>query len=131
MTDAIPAQANGAQIQPGDGVLIPVPSGQPVSLQEVVWNVPGPDGMTLRFRFIAPEIARNGGSVDYDTASADMVYLCTHYALPKLAQYGPQPTQIVISLSDRDVPFGETTPEATQYFDAYSYQDGACIWEMF
>ena len=44
---------------------------------------------------------------------------------------GPQPSQIVISLSDRAVPFGEADPEATQFFEAYRVEGGACIWEMF
>ena len=43
----------------------------------------------------------------------------------------PQPAQIVISLSDRPVPFGEAAPDATQFFEAFALQDGTCIWEMF
>ncbi|MDH5531341.1 MAG: DUF6497 family protein, partial [Paracoccaceae bacterium] len=33
--------------------------------------------------------------------------------------------------SDRVVPFGESDPEATQYFEAFSIADGTCIWEAF
>ncbi len=131
MTDPVLVQRDGAQIVPGGDVPIPVPSGQPVVLQDVVWNAPGPEGLTLRFRFLAPQIARNGGTVDYALASEDMRHLCQSYAVPRLSEFGPQPAQVIISLSDMPVPFGETAPEATQFFEAFSLQDGACIWEMF
>lgn len=111
--------------------LIPVPSGQPVRFLDVIRSDPGPEGLTLRFRFVAPEIARDGGTVDAGAAHADMLALCTDYALPRLPTPGPVPSQIIIVLSDREVPFGETRPEATQYFEAYSLLDGACIWEPF
>lgn len=111
--------------------VIAVPSGQPVMLQDVIWNVPGPDGLTLRFRFIAPQIAQDGGSIDYNLASADMQHLCESYVLPRIAEYGPEPQQIIISLADREVEFGDSAPDVTQFFDAYSYQDGICILEAF
>lgn len=114
-----------------DEAPIAVPSGQPVTLLDVITNQPGPLGLTTRFRFIAPEIAREGGSVDLETAQADMLALCQSYALPRIAGQGPQPAQIVISLSDRPVPFGEAAPDATQFFEAFALQDGTCIWEMF
>jgi hypothetical protein len=126
-----PVPAEGVDLGPGAGQPIPVPSGQAVTLQDVVWNAPGPDGLTLRFRFIAPAIARDGGTVDFDAATADMLHLCQSYALPRISSTGPQPSQIVISLSDVAVPFGEAAPDATQFFEAYAIRDGVCIWEMF
>ncbi|MDP4032211.1 MAG: DUF6497 family protein [Pseudorhodobacter sp.] len=118
-------------MQSAEDTLIAVPSGQPVTLQDVVWNAPGLAGLTLRFRFLAPQIARVGGSIDFDTAVADMQALCNSYALPRLADMGPVPAQIIISLSDIAVPFGMAMPEATQFFEAFSVQDGVCIWEVF
>ncbi|MDP2085852.1 MAG: DUF6497 family protein [Gemmobacter sp.] len=112
--------------------LIEVPSGQPVTLQDVIWNQPGPAGLTARFRFIAPEIARDGGHIDFDTAAADMDHLCETYALPRVTTItGPRPAQVVISLSDIPVEFGVVTPEATQFFEAYSITEGVCEWEPF
>ncbi len=131
MTDLFPALDEGAQISTGSDTEIPVPSGQPVFLQDVIWNAPGPEGLTLRFRFIAPQIARDTGTVDYEMAAADMMPLCQTYALPRLGEFGPQPSQIIISLSDIAVAFGDTVPEATQFFEAFSYQDGTCIWEIY
>lgn len=125
-------QVDTLQVAPGGDALIPVPSGQPVTLQEVIWNVPGPSGLTLRFRFVAPQIASaSEAGVDYEHAATDMQHLCESYVLPRIAEFGPTPAQIVISLADQAVPFGETAPEVTQFFDAYSYVDGACILEMF
>ncbi len=110
---------------------ITAPSGQIVTLREVVWNAPGPEGLTLRFHFVAPDISVEGGTVDFDTASADMLWLCQTIALPRVASTGPAPAQIVISLSDRDVPFGQPAPDATQFFEAYSIAGGVCTWDVF
>ena len=112
--------------------LVPVPSGQPVTFLDAIWNEPGPAGLTARFRFVAPQIAQHGGTVDFDTASADMEDLCNTYALPRIeTTTGPRPAQVVISLSDRPVEFGVISPDATQFFEAYSIVDGACVWEAF
>lgn len=124
------AEAEAPGLIPAEGALS-VPSGQEISLEDVVWDAPGPGGLTVRFRFVTPAIGRAAATVDFDTASADMAWLCQNYALPRLPATGPQPSQIVISLSDRAVPFGEADPEATQFFEAYRVEDGACIWEMF
>jgi Family of unknown function (DUF6497) len=128
MDEVIPL--DGPQVMPGDDALIAVPSGQEVRLQEVVWNQPGPDGLTLRFRFVAPGIAPDGG-VDFEVASADMLALCQTYALPRMVEFGPQVQQIVISLAAQPLAFGETAPDIAQFFEAYRVEDGACIWEIY
>lgn len=110
---------------------IQLPSGQTVTLIEALSNIPGNDGLAIRYRFLAPAIARDGGTIDADTAGSDMDWLCNTYALPRLPKYGPQPAEIIISMADRDVPFGEDHPEATQFFNAYRIEGGACEWEMF
>lgn len=114
-----------------DGRAIVTPSGQTVTLAEVVWAAPGPEGLTTRFRFVAPAIAVEGGTVGFDAAAEDMLWLCQTFALPRIALTGPVPAQIVISLSDRDVAFGQAAPEATQFFEAYSIEDGVCVWQVF
>ncbi len=110
---------------------ITVPSGQEITLLDVVMDAPGPDGLTARFRFLAPAIARVGGTVDSEMAAADMQALCQEYVLPRLANTGPTPAQVVVSLSDRSVAFGDADPDATQFFEAYRVEDGNCIWEAF
>ena len=110
---------------------IVVPSGQEVRFLDTILAEPGPEGLTQRFRFIAPAIARAGGTIDAETAQADMEVLCNDFALPRLAQTGPVPAQVIIVLSDREVAFGEPAPEATQYFEAYSIDGDRCVWEPF
>lgn len=111
--------------------VIEVPSGQKVTLLDVITNVPGPDGLAARFRFLAPAIGRNGGTVGPEAAAADMDFLCESYALERISEMGPQPQQIIISMSDMDVPFGETRPDATQFFNSYSIEDGTCVWDVY
>ncbi|HQU67103.1 MAG TPA: DUF6497 family protein [Albidovulum sp.] len=120
-----------AETETKAGELVPVPSGQEVRFLDVIHGEPGPEGLTARFRFIAPAIARDSGTVNVEAAQEDMAALCSGFALPRIASTGPQPAQIIIVLSDREVAFGETAPEATQYFEAYSLADGMCIWEPF
>ncbi len=106
-----------------------VPSGQPVSLQDIFWEEGEP--LLLRVRFTAPEIARVGGTVDYETAAKDMLYLCDSFVKPQIEQSADKPDQIILSFSDVAVPFGEADPDATQFFEAYSIKDGACMWEVY
>ncbi len=113
------------------GEAVMVPSGQAVTFMETVSNVPGDNGPALRFRFLAPAIARDTGTIDADTAGRDMDHLCNTFALAQLSKDGSKPAEIIISLSDRDVPLGEDDPEATQFFASYQIEDGACQWEMF
>ena len=126
---AVPAAAGGPGLMPAGAIKLP--SGQVVTLLDVITNVPGPDGLAARFRFLAPAVARDGGTVDAEVAGKDMDWLCQNFALDRIADIGPQPGQIIISIADMDVPFGETHPEATQFFNAYDIADGACQWVMF
>lgn len=107
---------------------VAVPSGQVVALSEVL--VDDAQGETLvRFRFVAPGIAREGGSVPYDVAMIDMDHLCRQLVLPYLAAHALAPERVVLSMADRDVPFGEASPQATQFFEAYRLEGADCIWE--
>ncbi len=128
---SLQAQDGGVTIIPAeDTSLVDVPSGQPLTLIEVIWNVPGPAGTAVRFHFLAPEIAP-GGSIGFDVASTDMAALCDTYAVPRVEEAGATPDQIIIAMSDRVVPFGQTDADATQFFEAYSLQGDTCVWEMF
>lgn len=110
--------------------VVEVPSGQDVALNEVLVDEVTNETI-VRFRFVAPEIARDGGTVDYDTAAADIEHLCRHLVIPYLGEYALSPERVVISMSDRDVPFGEANPQATQFFEAYRLESADCIWEAF
>jgi len=107
-----------------------VPSGQPITLAEVL--VDDRTGETwVRFRFIAPGIGDGADDLNYEKAAPDMDHLCTVLALPYLDEYALDPARVVISLSDRLVPFGTTNRDATQYFEAYRLENDTCIWEAF
>lgn len=82
----------------------------------------------LRFRFVAPGLDAAAG---FETALEDMQFLCDAVALPHLAETGAAPEIIVISLSDREVVFGEVDPAAVQFFESYRAENGVCIWEVF
>ncbi|MGB3146903.1 MAG: DUF6497 family protein [Paracoccaceae bacterium] len=108
---------------------VEVPSGQEIRFVEMIQDTAGVGGLTYRFRFVAPAIARDGGSVSQEEAIEDMQAICENFALPRLASTGPVPAQIIISFADRPVVFGEANPDATQYFEAFSPADDSCIWE--
>lgn len=127
------ARPPSAEAGEGTGLVEPiaVPSGVAVAWLETLSDLQGPAGLTLRFRFVAPQIGALAGGYTPDMAAADMQALCDGFALPRLPDAGPQPAQVVITLADRPVPFGEIDEEAVQFFEAYSIEDGACLWEMF
>ncbi len=111
----------------GGGEAVPVPSGREVTLLDVITNAPGVDGTAARFRFVVPGLKAG----EADAWADDMLALCQDYALPRVRDNVPEPRQIIISLSDRAVPFGEAAPEAVQFFEAYAPKGESCIWEMF
>lgn len=116
----------GAQAQE-----IALPSGSSVTFHDVIWGEPGPAGLTVRFRFLDPDLSAKIDAQDFDGMEADTAFLCESYALERITDMGPQPQQIVISIADREVPFGEPAPEAAQIFEAYSYDGETCTWEGF
>lgn len=107
-----------------------VPSGQVIELQEVLIDDTNGSNV-LRFRFLAPAIAREGGTMTYADSAPDIEDLCASTVIPYLAEYTLTPDIVVISLADRAVEFGQPDPDATQFFDAFRIQDNTCIWEAF
>lgn len=105
-----------------------VPSGQPITLQEVLVDSVGAQSW-LRFRFVAPQIARDGGTVDYEAAAEDMAHICDSFAIAYAQEYDLTADIVVVSLADRATEFGLADPDATQFFEAYRIEDGLCIWE--
>lgn len=124
--------ASGEEAAPTyiEGETLPVPSGQVIRFIEMLRDTQGPSGLTLRFRFLAPGL---GGEapVSPEQAAEDMQALCDGFARARIPNLGPQPAQIVISLSARALPFGAADPTVVQYFEAYAVADGACTWDMY
>jgi len=106
------------------GEPVDVPSGQAVSFLERVDR----EGM-VHFRFLAPQISRDTGDISLVDSEPDMLFLCETFAVPRLGAVVPE--RVVITLADREVPFGEANPEATQFFEGFRVENGACIWEGF
>jgi hypothetical protein len=108
-----------------------VPSGQPLALWEVLWERVEGGGAQAVLRFLAPEVARDGGSVDAAAAYADLLALCESHGLPIAAlPYGRAET-LVVTLMDRPVARGVTDPDATQYFEVFAVTGGRCEGEAF
>jgi Family of unknown function (DUF6497) len=126
-----PAQAQGRVTLPGDDTPLVVPSGQGVTLHEVIVDTPTPDAAIFRFRYLAPAIARSGGTMDFESSISDMQGLCETHALARLTTPLREHVQVIISFADIAVPFGETNPEATQFFMAFDIKDGQCILEPY
>jgi hypothetical protein len=110
---------------PEGAEVLTLPSGRTVQVLDVITNAPGAAGATARFRFVVP------GLQAADDWGPEMQALCDTYALPRIDGMVPAPQQIVITLADRALPFGEAAPDAVQFFEAYRPENGACIWEMF
>lgn len=109
----------------GEGIALP--SGLRAELQEMIWNRPG-QGLTYRFRFVAAGFSE---TQDVEMVMADLHYLCTNFALDRLANTGPMPGQVIVSLADRPSEFGTFDPDVTQVFEAFRIENGTCIWEVF
>jgi hypothetical protein len=107
---------------------IVAPSGQTVTLFDVVLE---PDTGIARFRFLAPEIGPDAGARSFDQIQADMPWLCTNVAVPALAANDWTVTQVIVSLSDREIPLGATDPDAVQFFEGFRIDAATCIWEPY
>jgi len=108
-----------------------VPSGQSVSLVEVIWQEHDePTELWARFRFLAPAIGGEGG-IGFDAAAPDFAALCETVALPALDAEGREADVVVISLSDQPLEFGETNSAITQYFEAFRVTGTGCMLEGF
>lgn len=110
-----------------DAQQVTVPSGMDTTLYDVILE---PDAKIARFRFLAPAIAGDN-AVSFLDALPDIEFLCADVVLPGLAANGWTEGEVVISLSAQEVAFGVVVPEVVQYFQPFSIQAGACIWEDF
>lgn len=105
-----------------------VPSGNEIHLQEMLFETRADDTRVARFRYVMP-LMRQG--IDFTEIEEDFFHLCIGVAVPYLAVSEETVDQVIISMADRETDFGVTTHLAKQYFEAFSVQDGTCIWEGF
>jgi len=102
------------------------PSGLPTEVAEVIL-----DDATgfARFRFLAPTLGQEGATIADITD--DFQWICENLALPSLTAQNQTSSQIIISIADRDVAFGVTDPDATQYFTGFTTDGQTCTEELF
>lgn len=101
-------------------VALTPPSGLSLTRYDVQWG----DGV-VHMRYVA------GAGLTYDAVAGDFDWLCQTDAVDGLRAQGVDRTELVITISDREVPFGETVPEAVQFFELYDYDRGSCNWRGF
>ena len=88
-----------------------------------------PDGARwARFRYVMPGLAAGAA---YDSVQMDFVTLCDAQALPLLASEGEDVSQVVVSLMDKPLEFGQSDPGTIQFFEMFTIRDNRCIWEEF
>jgi len=58
-------------------------------------------------------------------------YLCDEVASPALKENSWGQGDVIISYSAAELPFGETAPEITQFFQPFSLTNNTCQWEDF
>lgn len=105
-----------------------VPSSQSVTLHEVLVDMVNGENR-LCFRFVAPSVGADKGKVSHDDVAKDIEHLCAAVVVPYIAEYDRQSDLIVDSIADQKTEFDETSPDATQLFEAFSVQNDICIWE--
>lgn len=119
---AVPA---GAPAQaPAAAEPITTPSGLEVTLFDVVLE---PDAGLARFRFVAAALS----DLAFDAVQDDFPWLCANVALPALAANARTVAQVIVSVSDRELPLGATDPDTVQYFEGFRIDDTACLWEPY
>ena len=102
------------------------PSGLDVRLYDVRLE---PELDAARFRFVAEALL--GAEEAQESLAEDALWLCEHLALPALNANGWSASQLVVSLSAKEVPFGSFDPDVPQFFEGFGAQTGTCEWEAF
>ena len=101
--------------------------------EDPLGDAPDPPGAGLggvaRFRLVVEGLGGEGAG--YDDVAADFAWVCEAVALPALAANGWAPTEVVVALSDRELPFGEMDPEAVQFIEGFRIEAGACVAQAF
>lgn len=66
-----------------------------------------------------------------DPLHDDVLWLCQNWILPRIASTGPRPDAIMISIADKDIPFGSYDPGVLQLFEAFRLPPDrdTCEWE--
>lgn len=107
---------------------VSVPSGTEMRLFEVIFDE---QPEVARFRFVTAAISPANEALQFEDVIGDLEYLCADVVLPALSESDRQTDAIVISLSEREIAFGEVAPDVVQFFQPFRISENACIWEEF
>ena len=142
--DEVPLTAPAADIDLPPGDPLTLPSGRQVWWLDSAQDTQGVAGLTYRFRFVYPNLTPAMDEATQQAVHQDMEALCNGFAVPRLGRPGASlPEQIVITLMQRPLTFGESDSSITQFFEAFSLAapDGmerrdpatplTCTWEVY
>ncbi|ARJ70523.1 DUF6497 family protein [Paracoccus contaminans] len=116
----------------GDGAHAPLPSQlSPPDSPPPGSDQPSDSEATGDLAAAGPALPAAPDILMQDPVHRDIVWLCEHYALPRLAAMSPRPSQVVISMASAPSPFGNFDPAVVQLFEGFSIPRNrdACIWE--
>ena len=101
----------------------PLPSGGMALTLEEREETQGDGSLVLRFRFKSDGLKELG----YDAALPDLKWLCGKFAAPRLVD--ADGVKIIVSLQDKDLPFGEADPDMTMFMESYRKEGETCVEE--
>lgn len=113
--------------------LMAVPSGQAMVPYEALWEdhvqEDGTRETWLILRFLAPEISKIGGRIDFAGAEPDLDFLCASVGLPLARMTGGGVDQIIVTLLEKPLARGVRDAHVTKYMSAYRVSGQTCEWE--
>lgn len=80
---------------------------------------------SLRLRFVQPSLS---AGFDYSDVSDDLFALCQAQFRGEVAQNVAEMGQVIVSIANKEVPFGETNPDVVQVFEVFHLGDAGCEW---
>ena len=110
---------------PASAQPVSAPSGQPLEIIELFWDLGDEEEAVLRIRLLAPEIGRGRTFAEIEP---DFLHLCRTEGLPRVTA-DRENSLIVVNMLDRPVAFGTIDPNATQFFEAFRAEGGDCVWQ--
>jgi hypothetical protein len=122
--------AAGAQAQDGRIAGAEAPSGQQVTLSQVIAEEdPWSGAMQIVVRLVAPAIA--GDTRANSQLREDMDWACRTWGVPAAQEVSATPDRVVVEMMAEPAPRGEATPGIRRIFESYRLEGPDCVWELF
>ncbi len=139
MTCGWRACAMSALLAPGLGAgaagadAITLPSGVVVHEIDRIWDE---DAAAIRIRYLVPRLREPASlySADPERVLTDMTWLC-ETQIRRLFAPGTDPRDegwegAIVTMMDREIPFGEIDAEATQFFEGFLFTMDGCTLDL-